>query len=87
MSLAPKMPKEKIKKRDLIEYAETMACAVNNLDKHLEILIGKDGSGALYSLKQIKQEFELMVNNDERREFEKKNKMFINQDWEYYWRY
>ena len=87
MSLAPKMKKDKIKKKDILQYAEDMAHAVGNLEEHVQILIGEDGSGALYTLQQIKQEFELMVNNEDRREFEKKHKRFIEQDWEYYWEY
>jgi len=81
------MPKEKIKKKDLKEYITSVAKALNSLEDHVEILIGKDGSGTLYSLQQIKKEFENMVTNDELREFEKKHKMFIDQDWEYYWQY
>lgn len=75
-------------KKETIKYAEDMAHAVNNLDKHVEILIGMDeGCGALYNLQQLKQEFENMVNNDDLREFEKKHKRFIDKDWEYYWQY
>ena len=64
-----------------------MAHAVNKLGEHVQILIGKDGSGGLYTLQHIKELFEDMVKNDNLREFEKKHKMFIDNDWTFYWQY
>ena len=77
----------KMKKKEIEEFATTLVEAIHNIEDHVEILIGKDGSGTLYSLQDIKEEFKRMVENDDLREFEKKHKMFIDQDWEYYWQY
>jgi hypothetical protein len=77
----------KIKKKDVIEFANNVAKAINNLENHVQIFIGEDGSGKLCSLQEIKKEFENMVNNDNLRKFEKKHKMFVDKDWEFYWSY
>ena len=73
--------------KETIEYAYGMAKAVNNLDKHVQILIGDDGQGALYTLQQIKDEFKNMITNKDLREFELKHKRLLDQDWVFYWQY
>jgi len=78
-----KMTPEELNKWASDEYVNLL----KNLEKHVKIVIGEDGCGAVYDLQQLKKEFKNMVKDEDLRKFELKHKMFIDKDWKYYHEY
>ena len=81
----PKMEKIEMSDTEYLKWLSDYFKKIkDNLEEHIKIVIGEDGSGALYTLQELKQQMKDIITNDNLRHFELRNKMFIDSDWEYY---
>jgi len=79
---------EEITEEEIKEFCNRFFKKIReNPEDFIKIVIGEKGSGSLYTLQQLKDEFKTIITNDDLIKFELKNKMFIDKDWEYYFQY